>query len=130
MCRSTADGGRRCPGSRPGSSGPPADGKVRTEVHTNKRSYSVVGGDSRVAWLPGEKVVSINAIEPAVGHGGDGDQRESYEGPPWQGYDEYQQRAADLDRRIAGGESVTDIMRAEQLRRGQERIAQIAREGW
>ena len=130
MCRSTADGGRRCPGSRPGSSGPPADGKVRTEVHTNKRSYSVVGGDSRVTWLPGEEVVSMDVIGPTAGHAGDGGQHESYEGTRWQGYDEYQQRSAELERRIAGGESVTDIMRAEQLRRGEEWIAQIAREGW
>jgi hypothetical protein len=40
------------------------------------------------------------------------------------------QRSAELDRRIAGGESITDIMRAEQLERGRERIAQIVREGW
>ena len=66
----------------------------------------------------------------SAGHAGDNDERESYEGTPWQGYDEYMQRSADLDRRIAGGESITDIMRAEQLKRGEERIAQIAREGW
>ena len=76
MCRSQADGGRRCPG------------------HAKQEA------------------------------------RESYEGTPWQGYDEYMERSAELDRRIAGGESITDIMRAEQLRRGEERIAQIAREGW
>jgi hypothetical protein len=40
------------------------------------------------------------------------------------------QRSAELDRRIAAGESITGIMRAEQLKRGEERIAQIAREGW
>ena len=82
MCRSQADGGRRCPGS-----------------HT-------------------------------AGHAGGDGQRESYEGTPWQGYDEYMQRSAELDRRIAAGESITDIMRAEQLKRGEERIAQITREGW
>jgi hypothetical protein len=40
------------------------------------------------------------------------------------------QRSAELDRRVAGGESITDIMRAEQLKRGQEQIARIAAEGW
>jgi hypothetical protein len=67
MCRSQADGGRRCTGSRAGT--PPADGKVRIEVHTNKRSYSVVGGESKVVWMPGEKVVSMDVIDP--GQGGD-----------------------------------------------------------
>jgi hypothetical protein len=65
MCRSQADGGRRCPGSRSGSVSPPADGKARIEVHTSKRSYTVIGGSSKVAWLPGEKVVSIDVINPA-----------------------------------------------------------------
>jgi hypothetical protein len=65
MCRSSAEGGRRCKGSRAGgSSAPPADGKVRIEVHTNKRSYSVVGGEAKVAWMPGEKVVSMEVIDP------------------------------------------------------------------
>ena len=64
MCRSQADGGRRCPNSsRAGSGGPPADGKTRIAVVTNKRSYSVVGGESKVTWLPGEKVVSMDVIE-------------------------------------------------------------------
>jgi hypothetical protein len=67
MCRSQADGGRRCTGSRAGT--PPADGKVRIEAHTNKRSYSVVGGESKVVWMPGEKVVSMDVIDP--GQGGD-----------------------------------------------------------
>jgi hypothetical protein len=66
----------------------------------------------------------------AAGQAGDDRQRESYEGTPWQGYDEYMQRSDELNRRIAAGESITDIMRAEQLKRGEERIAQIAREGW
>lgn len=68
----------------------------------------------------------------AVAAGADWDegQRESYEGTPWQGYDEYIQRSAELDRRIAAGEKIDDIMREDQLRRGRERIAQIAREGW
>lgn len=66
MCRSKTDGGRRCPGSHSGSSSaPPADGKVRIEVHTNKRSYSVVGGDSKVTWMPGEKVISMDVIDPS-----------------------------------------------------------------
>ena len=113
MCRPKSEGGRRCPGSHSGSSGPPADGKTRIEVHTSKRSYSVIGGESKVEWMPGEKVVSMDVIEPgqpsggeSAGHSGDTDQRESYEGTPWQGYDEYMQRSADLDRRIAGGESI------------------------
>lgn len=57
-------------------------------------------------------------------------QRESYEGTPWQGYDEYQQRSAELDRRIAGGESITQIMAAEQLARHTAMIERIAQEGW
>lgn len=70
MCRSSAEGGRRCKGSRAGnSSAPPADGKTRIEVVTNKRSYSVVGGESKVVWQPGEKVVSMDVIDP--GQGGD-----------------------------------------------------------
>jgi hypothetical protein len=80
MCRSQAEGGRRCAGSRSGSH--------------------------------------------AAG------ERESYEDTPWQGYDEYMQRSAELDRRIAGGESITGIMRQEQLKRGEERIAQIMKQGW
>lgn len=64
MCRSQAEGGRRCSGSRPGSSGPPADGKTRIEVHTSKRSYSVIGAGSKVTWLPGEQVVSMDVINP------------------------------------------------------------------
>ena len=69
MCRSQADGGRRCPGTRSGSSAPPADGKVRIEVHTSQRSYSTIGGESKVEWMPGEKVVSMDVIDP--GQGGD-----------------------------------------------------------
>ena len=70
MCRSAAEGGRRCSGSRTGSSStPPADGKVRINVVTNKRSYSVIGGESKVEWMPGEKVVSMDVIDP--GQGGD-----------------------------------------------------------
>lgn len=64
MCRSSADGGRRCTGSGKASSGPPDDGRTRVEVHTNKRSYTVVGGE-RVTWLPGEKVVSMDVVPPA-----------------------------------------------------------------
>jgi hypothetical protein len=58
------------------------------------------------------------------------DGQESYAGTPWQGYDEYQQRSAELDRRVANGESITEIMQAEQLARTRERIAQIVKEGW
>jgi hypothetical protein len=57
-------------------------------------------------------------------------EQESYAGTPWQGYDEYQQRSAELDRRVAAGESITEIMQAEQLARGREMIERIAREGW
>ena len=63
MCRPKSEGGRRCPGSHAGSGTPPADGKTRIEVVTNKRSYSVVGGESRVTWMPGEKVVSMDVID-------------------------------------------------------------------
>ena len=86
MCRSQADGGRRCRG--------------------NGRSGSTAG------------------------QSGDTGQRESYEGTPWQGYDEYMQRSAELDRRIAAGESITDIMRERVRKQAQEQIAKIAREGW
>lgn len=66
MCRSQADGGRRCTGSRAGSSSsaPPADGKVRIEVRTSKRSYSVIGGEARVPWVAGERVISMDVIDP------------------------------------------------------------------
>jgi len=66
----------------------------------------------------------------SAGQAGDTGQRESYEGTPWQGYDEYEQRSAELDRRVAAGESITEIMQAEQLARTRARIEQIAREGW
>jgi hypothetical protein len=67
MCRT---GGRRCPssGGSSRSTGPPPDGKTRIAVVTNKRSYSVIGGESRVTWMPGEKVVSIEPIEPTDRH--------------------------------------------------------------
>ena len=55
---------------------------------------------------------------------------ESYEGTPWQGYDEYQERVAELDRRVAAGESITEIMQAEQLARHTAMIERITREGW
>jgi hypothetical protein len=84
MCRSSADGGRRCPGS--GS--------------------------------------------PLAGHSGDNDQPESYQGTPWQGYDEHTQRTEELNRRIYEGETITGIMSADVAKRAEERIAQIAREGW
>ena len=81
MCRSQAEGGRRCPG------------RHRAAGHT-------------------------------------GDSAESYQGTPWQGYDEYMQRSAELDRRIANGENITDIMQAEKLARLTEQVEQIKREGW
>lgn len=59
-----------------------------------------------------------------------GGQQESYAGTEWQGYDEYQQRSAELDRRVAAGESITEIMKAEQLERTKARIEQMQREGW
>ena len=76
MCRPKSEGGRRCPGSHSGGSSPPADGKTRIEAHTSKRSYSVIGGESNVAWMPGEKVVSMDVIDPgqsggSAGRGGD-----------------------------------------------------------
>lgn len=57
-------------------------------------------------------------------------ERESYAGTRWQGYDEYQQRSTELDRRIAAGETMTGIMQAEQLERGRAMIERIAGEGW
>ena len=39
-----------------------------------------------------------------------------------QDYEDYQARAAEIDRRIAAGETITDIMRAEQLARGEALI--------
>lgn len=70
MCRSSADGGRRRPGSRASGSPPPDDGKVRIAVVTSKRSYSVIGGESKVAWMPGERVVSMDVIDPGQSGGG------------------------------------------------------------
>jgi len=66
MCRSAADGGRRCPGHKTSSdeTRPPADGVTRIAVVTNKRSYTVVGGQSRVTWALGERVVSMEVVEP------------------------------------------------------------------
>jgi hypothetical protein len=69
MCRSKANGGRRCSGSRTRNSGPPSDGKTRISVITNKRAYSVIGGGSNVPWMRGEKVVSMDVIEAAKGQG-------------------------------------------------------------
>ena len=88
MCRPKSEGGRRCPGSHSGSSGPPADGKTRIEVHTSKRSYSVIGGESKVEWMPGERVVSMDVIDPgkpggseAAGSAGGNGEEEEYAGP-------------------------------------------------
>ena len=36
------------------------------------------------------------------------------------------QRSAQLDRRVAAGESITDVLRAEHRQRMEERIAQIS----
>ena len=65
MCRSAADGGRRCPGHKTSSdeTRPPADGVTRVDVVTNKRSYTVVDGLSRVVWEPGERVISMEVAE-------------------------------------------------------------------
>jgi hypothetical protein len=38
-------------------------------------------------------------------------------------YAAYLERCAELDRRIAGGETITEIMRSEQLERGKALIA-------
>ena len=49
-------------GKRPA---PPDDGKIRVEVRTNRRSYSVIdliGGRSRVAWEPGERAKRMDVI--------------------------------------------------------------------
>jgi hypothetical protein len=40
-------------------------------------------------------------------------------------YEAYLKRCAELHRRIADGETITEIMRAEQLERGKARIAEI-----
>ena len=116
MCRSSAEGGRRCPGGRSGGGAtPPADGKTRVEVHTSKRSYSVIGG-AQVPWLPGEKVVSIDAIEPSSG---DPD-REAYE-----------ERAREFRGRVAAGETPTEVLagrHAETSMRLLERALRLDRE--
>lgn len=120
MCRSQADGGRRCSGS--GHSSP---GRRGGNGRRDKWSYCNCAGSHK----PGCPNAGVPDTLPPLAEDDSG-QRESYEGTPWQGYDEYMQRSAELDRRVAAGESMTDIMRAEQLRRGEERIAQITREGW
>ena len=120
MCRSSAEGGRRCPGSRAGSgTSPPADGRTRIEVHTNRRSYSVIGGESRVTWMPGEKIVSMDVIDPSAGHAGDPD-REAYE-----------ERAKELRDRVAAGETATEVLaarHAETSMRLLERALRLDRE--
>jgi hypothetical protein len=40
-------------------------------------------------------------------------------------YEAYVRRSEELERRIAGGESIMDIMRADQLARGEARIREI-----
>ena len=117
MCRPKSEGGRRCPGSHSGSS---------TAGHIGDRAahhHCYCAGSHK----PDCPNYSAPDAMPALA---DDEQAESYQGTPWQGYDEYMQRSAELDRRITGGETITDIMRAEQLKRGQERIAQITQEGW
>jgi hypothetical protein len=74
-------------------------------VETNRRSYCARGG-ARVEWSAGERVVRIEALTEADLE-----------------YGAYLHRAAELEARIAGGESIDDIMRAEQLARGQALIA-------
>jgi hypothetical protein len=66
MCRSAAQGGRRCPGHKTSSdeTRPPDDGQVRINVVTNKRSYTVIGGQSRVPWAPGEQIISMEVAAP------------------------------------------------------------------
>ena len=120
MCRSQADGGRRCPGGGRRAA-PPDDGKIRTEVHTNKRSYSFIGGvESKVTWLPGEKVVSMDPIKP--GHPGAGGAAQGGDtgAPPSarrrSKADEdraaAEERAADTRRQISEGKSITEILSA------------------
>lgn len=119
MCRSSADGGRRCPGSRSASQ---AAGHAGDGTRAARRHCYCTGShkpDCPNYGAPG-------AMPPLA----DGGEEESYQGTPWQGYDEYMQRSEDLDRRVAAGESITDIMRQEQLRRTEERITQITQEGW
>lgn len=40
-------------------------------------------------------------------------------------YEAYQERSTEIDRRIAAGESMMDIMRSQQLERGKTAIARI-----
>lgn len=40
-------------------------------------------------------------------------------------YEAYLRRAEEIERRIAAGESIMDIMRSEQLERGKARIQEI-----
>jgi len=37
---------------------------VLIEVRTNKRWYVTIG-DAKIAWLPGEKVISMDVVESA-----------------------------------------------------------------
>jgi hypothetical protein len=116
MCRSQADGGRRCPNSSRASAGHAGDMSPRP-----KWSYCDCAGSHK----PGCPNAGVPEALPPLA---DDDQRESYEGTPWQGYDEYMQRSAELDRRIAAGESITDIMQEEKRARLDEQVAQIKRE--
>jgi hypothetical protein len=78
---------------------------------------------------PGQRPGRGRRSVPA-GSGGDDTQRESYQGTRWQGYDEAAQRGEEIHRRVYDGETVEDIMSDAIVRRAQERIAQIAQEGW
>ena len=75
--------------------------------------------------MPGEKVVSIDAINPgqpdskAVRAGGNA---------PSDDDRAYLERVAEIDRREAVGESITDIMRQERNARLGRQIAQMTRE--
>ena len=118
MCRSQADGGRRCPGSHSGNSAAGHAGDIARPAH----HHCYCAGSHK----PDCPNYGTPDAMPPLADDGEG---ESYQGTPWQGYDEYMERSAELDRRIAAGEKMSDIMREEHAKRMEERIAQVTREG-
>jgi hypothetical protein len=77
--------------------------EIWLEVTTNRRSYCV-RGHGQVAWAAAERVVSIQPVDPA-------------DRPELTDDEAYLERAAELDRRVSEGESITDIMRKQAAAR-------------
>jgi hypothetical protein len=179
MCRSKAEGGRRCPGdghAQPGNAGDAAaSAAVRPADHLAaelgaaaerlageggaqyaleetaaalRRAYADAGRlgplDGEAEALRAQMLDVAESIDTGLGdeHADRRYLREDAEeklrnlaaasGAPsparpqvGEDYAAYLRRSAELDRRVAAGESVTDIMRAEQLARGEAMIREM-----